>query len=228
MIDITSRPEYNPLGTVRGSIGGGSWVLTGVFLPTPAPNMWVSVLTGEHVTHLMISLSGMPVIGAVPGTPAWELWKNHRPDPEAQCTEWLDFHDSGSRCLYPDHHPGPHSFQDAAQCTSARMLPHFTRCAYDTGHGGLHSYQVRDVTEKTRPAEPATRKCGSRTDDRQCTLTYNHGGPCDLQLSDHEDEEAIRLCAIRRGASYCRRLRGHTGPCAWPPGDDGDHEDTYQ
>jgi hypothetical protein len=172
MIDITSRPEYNPLGTVRGSIGGGSWVLTGVFLPTPAPNMWVSVLTGEHVTHLMISLSGMPVIGAVPGTPAWELWKNYRMDREPQCTEWLDFYDAGSRCLYPDHHPGPHSFQETAQCSSARLLPHFTRCVFDRDHEGMHSYEARDENPD------AIRLCAIPRGTSYCRRLRGHDGPC--------------------------------------------------
>lgn len=135
MIDISGRPEYNPLGTVRGSIGGGSWVLTGVFLPTPAPNMWVSVLTGEHVTHLMISLSGMPVIGAVPGTPAWELWKNYRMSVDTQCTAAMDLVDGPSRCTFDADHPGQHSFQDQVirLCAIRRGLSY---CRRLRGHDG--------------------------------------------------------------------------------------------
>lgn len=60
----------DPLGTVRGSEAVGPWVL----VPTPSTpgewSPWVSLLCGERVSHFVMGIMNLPVVGAVPGSPA--------------------------------------------------------------------------------------------------------------------------------------------------------------
>jgi hypothetical protein len=63
-----NQPFSDPLGTVRG---GEPWVLVSVVFDNDNKNQpWVSVLSGERVSHYVMAIMDLPVIGAVPGSPA--------------------------------------------------------------------------------------------------------------------------------------------------------------
>lgn len=214
MIDpLGGTPIRDLPGTVRGDKVAGSWVKVGHSSDGDC-DMWVDTVRGEQVSDHTMWLLKLPVVGAVPGTPA----DGQRQQVELAASQTLEhLVVEAAECLdvdYPESDTADevvhmvlnalHDLRDSARESGSSVVETIDRlapkqcipagtegsreCTYPVGHLGPHSFE---------PTLEGLVRCQAYG-DRPCRFPAGHEGVHSYWGRCRERAADGRLCDLNK------------------------------